>query len=185
MRLFIGIPLDPALSAKLSAVRSALEHPSDGLRWSSPASWHITLQFLGATTDAQYACLTAHLQAISAPPFPVALDHLGFFDRAGVFFAEVQVNAELAHLQQAVTQATAGCGFVAEDRAYHPHVTLARRKGQSGNSMRELKRRVEADPTLGAYLPWFTAQEFLLYQSFPGPGGSRYEVRARYALHAV
>ena len=28
----------------------------------------------------------------------------------------------------------------------------------------------------------FTANEFLLYESFPGPGGSRYEVRERFAL---
>ena len=36
--------------------------------------------------------------------------------------------------------------------------------------------------TAGAGFPAFTAHEFLLYESFLSPAGSRYEVRARFPL---
>lgn len=180
MRLFIGIPLAPAVTERLAGIRNRLERPDDDLRWSSPDSWHITLQFLGATTEAQYACIVEHLPKISAPVFSIRLQGLGFFDRAGVFFADVSLSPQLTRLQQLVTQATSPCGFEPEDRPYHPHITLARKKGQSGGGFRDLKRRFEADRNAAPGFPASTPSEFLLYESFPGPSGSRYEVRARF-----
>jgi 2'-5' RNA ligase len=123
------------------------------------------------------------LHKVSARSFSIRLGDLGFFDRAGVFFVVVSVTPQLTRLQQAVTMATSDCGFVPEDRRpYHPHITLARRKGQSGSSIRELKRRLEAGTSSTPRFSQFTAQEFLLYESFLGPSGSRYEVRASFPL---
>jgi 2'-5' RNA ligase len=177
MRLFIGIPMAPAVVGELASVRGRLERPADGLRWSAPESWHITLQFLGATNPVQYDCVLSHLRAIRAAAVPVQLEGLGFFDRAGVFFAGVRVSPQLAALEKSIVSAMSGCGFRPEDRPYHPHITLARNRGRE-NGVRSLKPRVCAAPSFGA----FVAQEFVLYESFPGPGGSRYEVRARFAL---
>lgn len=182
MRLFIGIPLGRAVTECLIHLRHRLERPGDGLRWSSPESWHITLQFLGATSEAQHACLVQYLQQISARSQSVHLQGFDFFDRAGIFFADVQVSTHLAALQKSVTQATSPCGFVSEDRPYHPHITLARRKGQLGGGMRDLKRRLETEGDGTTRFPAFTATEFVLYESFPAPSGSRYEVRARFPL---
>jgi 2'-5' RNA ligase len=177
MRLFIGVPMATAVANQLAAVRARLERPNDGLRWSAPESWHITLQFLGATTPAQYDCVLSALRGIHADPVPVRLEGLGFFDRAGVFFADVLVSPELAFLQKRVIAATSQCGFVPEDRPYHPHITLARNRGRE-NGVRVLKPRVGTAPSFSE----FTAQEFLLYESFPNSQGSRYEVRARFPL---
>lgn len=177
MRLFIGIPMDPAVADQLAAVRARLERPNDGLRWSAPESWHITLQFLGATTPAQYDCVLAVLRTFHAHPFPVQLRGLSFFDRTGVFFADVLVSRQLAILQRAVTLATSNCGFIPEDRSYHPHITLARNRGRE-NGVRVLKPRVGAAPSFAPFI----AREFLLYESFPNSQGSRYEVRARFPL---
>lgn len=182
MRLFIGIPLAPAVTERLAGVRNRLERVGDNLRWSSPESWHITLQFLGATSETQYACVVEHLQQISARSLKIGLGSLGFFDRAGVFFADVQVSPQLASLQRFVTHTTSLCGFVPEDRPYHPHITLARGKGQSGGGIRDLKRRLESEIKDGIQFPSFTAAEFLIYESFLSSSGSRYEVRARFPL---
>ncbi len=182
MRLFIGIPLATAVTEQLARLRARCEHPGDGLRWSSPESWHITLQFLGATTELQYGCLVERLGSVIAPPVPIRIEGLGFFDRAGVFFVGVPVSPALTTLQQNVIIATSHCGFVPEDRAYHPHVTLARQKGQSGG-IRNLKSRIAA--LSGQPFPAFSAREFLLYESFLGPSGSRYEIRARFPLNSA
>jgi 2'-5' RNA ligase len=184
VRLFIGIPLAPAVTEQLAGLRKRVEKPGDGLRWSSSESWHITLQFLGSSTEPQYACVVEQLQKLSAPGVPIRLEGLGFFDRAGVFFVDVFVTPQLTRLQQMVTQATSQCGFEPEDRPYHPHITLARKKGQSGSAIRDLKRRLEQEAGSAPRFPAFTAHEFLLYESFPGPSGSRYEVRAHFPLTA-
>lgn len=180
MRLFIGIPLDAAVVEELAALTERLKSPTDGLRWSAAVRWHITLQFLGATSAVQYQCVTAGLRQISHPLFDVQLDPPGFFDRAGVFFAGVQLSPELTSLQQKVVAANQPCGFEPEDRPYHPHITLARDKG-GHQALRRLKSSVPSEVRFAR----FKAVEFLLYESFPGRGGSRYEVRERFALASV
>lgn len=177
MRLFIGIPLAPRVVEELAALTERLKSPSDGLRWSAAAGWHITLQFLGQTNEQQYACVTVGLRQIRHATFKIQLEPPGFFDRSGVFFAGVRLSRELIGLQERVVAATKPCGFVPEDRPYHPHITLARAK-DSGKGLRQLKTRIGAAPEFSG----FVAKEFRLYQSFPGPGGSRYEVRERFAL---
>ncbi len=146
MRLFIAIPMAEAVSHELASVRAQLERPSDGLRWSAPESWHITLQFLGNTRADQLACLVAGLRAIVSPLVPVKLEGLGFFDRAGIFFAPVLLSPELLALERQVVAATSPCGFLPETRPYHPHLTLARNRGQSA-AIRQLKAAVLPQPS--------------------------------------
>lgn len=170
-----------AVIAKLAATCDRLRLNAGGLRWSSAESWHITLQFLGNATAEQLACLAARLAEVRAAPLPVRLGGLGVFDRAGVFFAEVEVTPELAALQKRVIAATAQCGFQTEDRPYHPHITLARAKGDGGKrQLRGLKASAQGPPAF----PPFLAHEFLLYESHLGAGGSKYEVRARFSMGA-
>ena len=177
MRLFIGIPLSAAVVRELSAVSARLHEKDDGLRWSASESWHITLQFLGNSRQEQYSCIADRLRELRSPPVPIQLESLGFFDSAGVFYAGVRLTPELSTLQQQVLDATAPCGFPAEDRAYHPHITLARSKGKEGrHGIQRLRNKIQRQPAFAA----IDAREFLLYQSFTESPGPRYEVRERF-----
>jgi 2'-5' RNA ligase len=179
MRLFVGIPLAAAVTGELAAVSARLKSREDGLRWTAPESWHVTLQFLGNTSPEQYACLVARLREVSSPPVPVRLEGLGCFDRAGIFFAGVGLTPELLSLEQRVTAATGLCGFVPETRPFHPHITLARSKGEGrAQPLRELRTRIQRQPTFTR----FVAAEFLLYESLLSLTGSRYEIRERFPL---
>ena len=180
MRLFIGVPLQAKVVDELTAICHRLRSERDGLRWSSPDSWHFTLQFLGETSEERYRCLVPRLRDLRSPGVPVQLEGLDCFDRAGVFFAGVDVSPQLADLQRLVTAATSRCGFVPEARPYHPHVTLARVKGggKRSQSLRDLKDKVSRVPRFAT----FVAEEFLLYEAFLSPSGSRYEVRERFGL---
>jgi RNA 2',3'-cyclic 3'-phosphodiesterase len=182
MRLFIGIPLAVAVARELSAISSRLRSGGDGLRWASPESWHVTLQFLGSTSPDQYLCVIDRLRDLRSPPISIHLDSLGFFDRAGVFFAGVRLTPELSALQQQVIAATAPCGFPAEFRDYHPHITLARSKGKEGrHGIQHLKTKVERQPTFAA----IKARKFLLYESLTRPSGPHYEIRERFPLTTI
>src|SRR3984957_4049695 len=176
MRLFVGIPLTAAVIEELSAISMRLQSHADGLRWSAPESWHITLQFLGNTQ--QYECIVSRLRELRLPTLPIRLEGLGFFERAGVFFAGVNLIPALEALQQRVTAATGLCGFIPETRPYHPHITLARSKGKGGRGLRVLKSKIHRDPKFSR----FVADVFVLYESGPGPGGFRYEIRDRFSL---
>jgi 2'-5' RNA ligase len=184
MRLFFGIPLNDATRGEIAALVAQIAPEVEGWRWSSVESWHITLQFLGETTAKACACVVERMGGIEAAAVPVEPGGLGIFDPGGVFYLEVALTAELAVLQQAVTEATARCGFAAEARPYHPHITLARvEKGVRGNigggsALRMLRGRLPEGTRFTASV----VREFLLYESFPDPGGSRYEARGRFAL---
>lgn len=179
MRLFVGIPLAAPVIDELAAISLRYRAEGDGLRWSTPESWHITLQFLGNISPPQYNCIVARLRELRSSPVPIQLDALGFFDRAGIFFAGVALAPELLALQQHVTTATGFCGFIPEDHPYRPHITLARSKGRRrASGLDSLKARVRRQPRFTR----FVAEEFLLYESFTRPTGSHYEIRECFRL---
>ncbi|HEY6446341.1 MAG TPA: RNA 2',3'-cyclic phosphodiesterase [Acidobacteriaceae bacterium] len=183
MRLFVGIALSPEAAAALSGVRALLASSGPELRWSEPHGWHVTLQFLGEVTEPRAAMVAERLATVKADPVPVRIAELGFFERAGVFFAGVALTPELLALEQRVVAAMRACGFTPEPRRYNPHITLARAKGRGGaRELAPLKKALERRPIdLAAK---FVAEEFLLYESIPGPAGSRNEVKARFSLCA-
>jgi 2'-5' RNA ligase len=179
MRLFVAIALAPEVVTALETLSRSLQITGDNFRWTSPETWHITLQFLGEVSNENYNCLLEHLREIRSPRIPITLQGTGFFDRAGVFFAGIEVPPELRQLERFVVAATSSCGVVAEDRPYHPHVTLARAKGDHHvRTLRALKSRARTD----VIFPAFTAREFLLCQSFLGSQGARHEIRERFPL---
>ncbi|HVN94372.1 MAG TPA: RNA 2',3'-cyclic phosphodiesterase [Terracidiphilus sp.] len=199
MRLFVGIPLADAARNEIAAVMERLRgsgeylEPNEAasLRWSAPDSWHITLQFLGNATEEQLECLKARLGEVRAAPVTVKLGELGSFERVGVLFAEVAVTKELAALQRSVMAATANCGFVAEARPFHPHITLARKareqrskratEGGGTPIARAIQGFIKKRGSSPRFTP-FTAGEFVLYESHLGEGPARYEARLRVAL---
>ena len=179
MRLFVAIALAPEVIVALHKFSQSLRSAGDELRWTSPETWHITLQFLGVSSVESYECAVRRLREIKSPQVPVRVHGTGVFDRAGVFWAGVNVSPELGNLEKQVVAATAKCGFATEDRPYHPHVTLARAKGDDRvRALRRLHGRLRQEMAF----PPFTASEFLLFESFTGSGGAKHVVRERFAI---
>src|ERR1700733_9576380 len=181
MRLFIGLPLNSTAFEELTKVTARCKPIVDGFRWTTPEAWHITLQFLGNTSPEQLKCLGATPRAGKKPGGAVPWGGLSFFDRASALVAEVIRSPELVALQIRVVQATIPCGFVSEERLYHPHITLARSKSKpAAQARRSLGAFLQSAPPLSH----FSAGELRLYESFLGAGGPRYEVRERFLLGA-
>ena len=187
MRLFVGLPLASEVLKELSEAVVHLKRPQDGLRWTSPQSWHITLQFLGGTDQQKCNCVLARLSEIRAAQFRVRLGDFGLFERAGIFFLNVNSSSSLAALARRVAEATGACGFAAETRPFHPHITLARTRGNGrAGTLKALQERANAG--LSSQIrasAEFTAKECLLYESHTLPGGAEYEIRGRFYLEAA
>jgi RNA 2',3'-cyclic 3'-phosphodiesterase len=189
-RLFIAIPLAAATTSDVAAEVRRLQSSSrnqaapGNIRWPAPDSWHITLQFLGKTTPEQYGCVVGRLRALRHPPVPIQFGPVGTFPRAGVLLVAVQVTPALSALQQAVTAATSPCGFLPEQRDYHPHITIARRKGKGNGRDRDF-RNLQLRPDPPPHFSGFIAESIALYESIPIPQGSRYEIREEFALDSL
>lgn len=135
-RCFIALALPIATRERLVRVQRVLAdcalHEDLTLQRTRPENLHLTLKFLGATTEADLAALEGVVREVASahPPFTASLAGLGAFptpDRANAVFARVSTGvAELGTLSAALERATVMLGFRAETRPRIPHVTLAR-----------------------------------------------------------
>ena len=142
------------------------------------ANLHLTLRFLGNVEEGRLQALEGLLEAVQWPTFELALDGVGAFGSGRykrVLWLGIAGGAEpAAALASHVERACVAAGLPPEERPFRAHVTLARARD----------RRGAPEPTLAdlpALEPW-TAPEFVLYRSKPGPRGSEYIPLRRFAL---
>ena len=177
MRLFIGIPLAPVVVEELAALTERLKSPSDGLRWSAAAGWHITLQFLGKTSTEQYACVVPALRRILFSPLQSNLSRRGSSIAPAFSLPEWGSRPGWCGFRNSWLRQPGPAGLFPRTG---PIIRTLRWRGpKPGRSaLAALKPRIGHVKQFSG----FTAREFLLYESFPGPGGSRYETRDRFVL---
>ena len=64
MRLFVGLAVDEAVKETLERFTLRMRAKDDGLRWSTPDQWHVTLVFLGEVDDEARARLVRELSEV-------------------------------------------------------------------------------------------------------------------------
>ena len=174
MRLFAALPLPAAAVERLTSLRLRLSGPGDGLRWSTPEQWHVTLQFYGEVGAVAERCLKQALEQLTASAPAIALEALGLFPAKGILYVEVVLSASLEQLHMELQQAATRCGLAVEKRIFRPHITLARSKGKIG--YRTLQHLASPQvPSLGRPVQWL-ATDCLLLESTLRPGGAEYRV---------
>lgn len=138
-RLFIGLSLSGDLKRDLEPVVKKLKATSDkkeiSIRWSPKENWHLTLVFLGLTPNDKVDSLKFILSdfASTQEPVDIHLRQLGGFPEvlgARVLWAGVAASKKLLGLQTGLEAVLKPWGYGGEERAYTPHVTLARLKNQ-------------------------------------------------------
>lgn len=180
MRLFVGLDLPAAVVGSLEALLDRLR-PKAKIHWSPAANLHITTKFIGNWPDDRVDEVKAALaQLPSRPEIEVRIHQLGFFPNARsprVFWCGVDAPG-LGELAADTDRATAALGIASEERAYSPHLTLARIKDRL--DLTPLHDAVAALPSVefGA----FTARRFFLYLSKLRPTGSVYTKLAEFPL---
>jgi RNA 2',3'-cyclic 3'-phosphodiesterase len=138
MRTFIAIDLPVPLKKQMDALQTKIQgvlRPSgdeSALNWANVEKMHLTLRFLGETDDRQCEYLAHRLRKIvqAQSPFDLHLTGIGAFPnwpRMRVLWTGIEGDlAQLKQLQAGVEKVAQSCGFAAEDRAFSPHITLAR-----------------------------------------------------------
>ncbi len=134
MRLFIAIELPEEIKRGIAAIQEKLRKSGADAAWTRPEGIHLTLKFLGEVPDAKVMDIrTALAGAVSgAAGFRLEAAGAGAFPNSRnprVLWLGVRGDLErLGALQSAVEGAMVKLGFDPEDRAFSPHLTLARIK---------------------------------------------------------
>ena len=182
MRLFVAMDIPEDVRAAISAIVARLRPACSKVRWVRIEGLHVTLKFIGETPSDKVLEIKSALASVpSRPPIALIFRGLGFFPNARrprVFWTGVEAGPELAELAAAVGAVLHPLGFAREERAFAPHLTLARFDEPRGlDALRAAVDTPEAFEFGGA-----TASEFHLYQSELKRGGAEYTRLATFPL---
>jgi 2'-5' RNA ligase len=145
----VGVDVGPGVADALARVSGELRArvttlaPRARITWVAHDRAHITVRFIGHVDDAKAQAITGALAPpIAVPPFDLTVHGVGAFPASGqlrVVWAGLTGGVEaLAAIEQDVSRRLEACGIPREERAYRPHLTLARVKASGGLRARHL-----------------------------------------------
>jgi 2'-5' RNA ligase len=180
MRIFIAIDLPDSIRREIAALQRDLKPFSTSVRWVAPESIHLTLKFIGETSEDRIPEIDAALLGLTWKPFTVSVHGIGFFPgnrSPRVFWAGMEASSmqELAH---EIDERLEELGFEKEKRAFRPHITLARaRDTRIDSSLVNAAEKYEKHG-FGS----FNVDRFYLLQSTLKPSGAVYNKLKQYLL---
>jgi RNA 2',3'-cyclic 3'-phosphodiesterase len=194
MRLFIALDIDDEIRERIARFIEGVRGFAPDARWVKPESLHVTLKFIGEQPDDSVEGIKDALKTVSVTATQIRFRGYGFFPTpksARVFWIGMEADPQLATLAAAIDERMPALGIPKEDRAFSPHLTLARGSGGSGaprwrkgdgpsRAFKLLQDKLSSlpAPEFGA----MTARRFFLYQSKLSPKGSQYTKLARFEL---
>lgn len=174
-RTFAALALPASLREQLGEWIKVTQDELTFRKWIHPQDIHITLQFLGSTTEEQLKKVIRVLKKLCKEQvsFELSVDGLGTFGKSNqprIFWAGVggQLD-ELRKLQKKVTTVLTLIGFPSEDRPYKPHITLARKYASA-----DFDQKLLAVQTIENF-KW-TADRIVLYESIMGQEPMYHEI---------
>ncbi len=174
-RLFVALRPPAAIRAALIGMMGGVP----GARWQDDGQLHCTLRFIGEVDRHQAEDIAAALGQVHHPAMMLTLAEIGVFDRGGrvdTLWIGVQPREAVKALHARVDQALRRAGVAPDERAFLPHVTLARfARGAAVTA--DVARHVPQAARLV-----FTAESFELLESHLGSEGAVHETVARYPL---
>lgn len=185
MRIFIALDIPGEIRGRIIEFMERARACAPEARWARPEGVHVTLKFVGEVSEAKAQEIKSALATVKAEPFNVRFGGAGFFPTPRsprVFWIGVEGGEGLAGLAAAIDTATHKLGIAREDRAYSPHLTLARSGTGpgAGQLLRPLQHLLQAEGDL--HFGTMTAREFFLYRSELQRGGARYSKLERFEM---
>jgi 2'-5' RNA ligase len=143
VRLFVAAEIGDTLAAGAGDIsrelqqRAAAAAPRAKITWVPSERLHLTIRFIGEIDDANAAAVCKALdRPIPVVPFDLGLAGAGAFPKSGsprvLWIAVTDGREELVAIEREVTLRLAPLGVPEEDRAYSPHLTLARVREPAG-----------------------------------------------------
>lgn len=177
--MFAAIDVPSRQKASVEAAIGPMKAVVPGARWTSPATWHVTLKFFGEVPEPWLEGIRQGIGHALAGTGPVEsrLMDVGAFPnitRARVLWVGVDDSA--GALKALAERINRECVFV-EDRPLHAHLTLARLKVPA-----DLRFLIERFGPFDLDRNPFVIDRVTLFRSYTERSGSRYEELGSWAL---
>jgi len=184
-RTFCAIELGAEVRAGLQdhARRMREAVPEASASWSKPENIHLTLKFFGnvPTKNLPKISAAAARAANEFSLFQIRIGGTGVFPKASrpqvLWIGVEDQSGRLAELQRRMEDEFAVEGFAKENRAYKPHLTIARLRRPEG--ARKLAQ-IHLQTNFG--FVQIRVNEFVLFRSQLSPRGSIYTVISKHGL---
>jgi len=165
-RLFVAIDLSDATLQSLAGLDPHIR----GVRWTELGQMHLTLGFFGDVPQDVELKLREKLGAISFGAFFLPVNGVGVFSSKGapkiIWIGVGKAHPHLFQIHKRVQEAALSAGIEPELRPWHPHITIARCRDVSAQSLRKfLQSNAEFDAGM------IRVDAFHLYSSKLTPAG--------------
>jgi 2'-5' RNA ligase len=188
LRVFFAVELPDETRQRVARYVEDLRGRAPQVRasWERAEKLHLTLKFIGEVEAERVEGLklAAGRAGSGVAPFDISIAGTGAFPPRGaprvLWLGVLDEGGRLAELQRRLETECAAEGFPREQRAFRPHLTLARlRAPQGAAQLSTLHTRSDFGPET------FTVGELVLVRSELAPGGSRHTPLSRHTLAAV
>lgn len=176
-RVFCAVELPDTVRVRLEEhiLRLRKEVPDAAASWSRVENIHLTLKFFGSVEVKRIEKISAAAERVvkQFSTFQIGVGGTGVFPRPSrpqvLWIGVSDPSGRLSALQERFENECAAEGFAKEDRAYRPHLTIARlRKPEASLANTHLKMQFE---TIEVEL-----KELVVFRSELSPKGSKYTV---------
>jgi len=178
-RVFCAVELPDAVRARLEdhVRRLRREVPDAAASWSRVENIHLTLKFFGNVEVKRIEKISAVAERVvkQFSTFPIGVGETGVFPRPSrpqvLWIGVGDPSGQLSALQAKFEDECAAEGFEKEDRAYRPHLTIARlRKPEVARQLADAHLQMKFEPIE------IDLKELVLFRSELSPKGSKYTV---------
>jgi 2'-5' RNA ligase len=184
-RVFCAFELAQSLRVRVKEhaqrVREAV--PDAAASWSRPENIHLTVKFFGNVDQAKVPMISEALARVAEEfsPIGITVGATGVFPRPSrpqvLWIGIDDRTGALMKLRKRVQDECAREGFPKEDRAFHPHLTIARIR-QPRNANRLAQAHLHTDFAASELV----LNELVLFRSELSPKGSKYTPISRSRL---
>ena len=187
MRCFIAIDIDQETKNALVQLQQKMLNRVNirktDVKWVSPESTHLTLNFLGEVRDEEIAPICDAVKSVTEKfkGFELGFEQVGSFGgkRARVLWVGTAGGTELlSKLQAELEKGLGSIGFAAEARQFAGHLTLCRiRNPKAGLKLAEVSKNYKNFKLSGIMV-----DSVVVYQSQLKPDGPVYTQLGNYKL---
>ena len=184
-RIFCAVELPTDVRLRLQEHVRALraEIPEVAASWTRVENIHLTLKFFGNVSVARISKISTAVAdaAKEFAAFEISVGGTGVFpkaSRAQVLWIGVNdPSSKLLALQKVLEKEFASVGFQKEDRAFKPHLTIARiRRPEGARQLADAHLKTEFKPQE------IKVSELIVFRSELSSRGSRYTAISRHEL---
>ena len=182
-RTFIAVKIQPETTLLNAYNNIKTQFPNDKIKWVEPDNLHITLKFIGVTSNQQIGMISNTLNEISASfnGFEIAVKKFGIFGKTSwprVLWLGIEDGGKMESLASNINDHLFNYQIPKEEKKFSPHLTIARIKYfKSASRLADLIRDYSETEFQKSQV-----REIIFYESILQPSGPIYSVIKNFSL---